>query len=163
MNAWPRGYSGLQVALHWTVVVLVALQMFVLNVSISGLREGEVAGSTDEFLADLHVATGIGVFVLALARLYLRLTRGVPPLPEFEPVVMRLAAVATHFAIYALLLLMPLTGALAWWLDMELMADIHGLGETAIMIVVGLHACGALHQHFIARTDVLRRMLVPER
>lgn len=163
MIATPKGYSGLQIALHWTVVVLVALQMFVLNDSIGQLRDGEAVGSTGELFADLHVAAGIAVFVLALARLYLRFTRGVPMLPPDEPYPMKLAAHAVHAALYALILLMPITGALAWWLDLELMADIHGLGENAIMVVVALHIVGALYQHFIARTDVLRRMLRADR
>ncbi len=161
MSATPRGYSGLQIALHWTVVVLVALQMFLLNESIGDLHDGEAVSPTGEFLADLHVAAGIAVFVLALARLYLRFTRGVPPLPENEPYPMKLAAHAVHVALYALILLMPVTGALAWWLGLETMREIHSIGENVIMIVVGLHIVGALYQHFWAKTDVLRRMLSP--
>lgn len=140
-------------------MVLVVAQMFVLNETIGDVLDGKQVSVDDVLLADLHVAAGIAVFVLALMRLWLRFTRGVPPLPADEPPVLRLAAHAAHVALYALILLMPLTGALAWWLDMDLMADIHELGENAMMVVVGLHILGALYQHFVARTDVLRRML----
>ena len=56
---------------------------------------------------------------------------------------------------------MPITGALAWWLDLEPMRNLHSIGENVIMAVVGLHIVGALYQHFWATTDVLRRMLSP--
>ncbi len=143
-------------------MTVVVLQVFVLNETIGDVFDGETVSSTDAFFADLHVAGGIAVFIAALARLYLRFTRGVPPLPGDEPPAMRFAAHATHFALYAIILLMLVTGALAWWLSIELMAEIHQFGETAIFAVVGLHIAGAFYQRFVARTNVLRRILRPE-
>ena len=119
--------------------------------------------SPDLFLADLHVAFGVAVFALALLRVALRVRRGAPPPPQDEHPALRMAARATHFALYALILLMPVTGGLAWFGGIEAMADLHGAGKAAILVLVGLHVLGALYQHFYLRTDVLRRMLRPER
>ena len=76
---------------------------------------------------------------------------------------MRLAARAVHLAFYAVILLMPATGGMAWFGGLETMAAVHGAGKPVILALVALHIGGALYQHFVARTDVLRRMLRPER
>ena len=160
------GYSGAQIALHWTVAVLVVLQIVLhdgIGAAYAAGRDGGTATESELFLADLHVAFGIAVFALALLRVALRLRRGAPPPPEDEHPALRLAARATHLALYALILLMPVTGGLAWFGGVEAMAELHGAGEKAILILVALHVIGALYHHFYLRTDVLRRMLRPER
>ena len=160
------GYSRAQVALHWTIAVLVVAQI-VLHDGIvavyAAVRGVGAATESDLFLADLHVAFGIAVFALALLRVALRVRRGVPPPPRDEHPALRMAARATHLALYALILLMPVTGALAWFGGVEAMAELHGAGKAAILVLVGLHVLGALYQHVYLRTDVLRRMLRPER
>ena len=160
------GYSGAQVALHWTVAVLVVAQIVLHDGIEAAYAAGRGAGTATEpemFLADLHVAFGIAVFALALMRVALRVQRGAPPPPRDEHPALRMAARATHFGLYALILGMPVTGGLAWFGGIEAMAGLHGAGEAAILVLVGLHVLGALYQRFYLRTDVLRRMLRPER
>lgn len=159
------GYSRAQVALHWTVAVLVVAQIVLhdgIEAAYAAGRGVGTATESDLFLADLHVAFGIAVFALALMRVALRVRRGAPPPPDEHPA-LRIAARATHFALYALILGMPVTGGLAWFGGIEAMAELHGAGKAAILALVGLHVLGALYQHFYLRTDVLRRMLRPER
>ena len=160
------GYSGAQIALHWTVAALVVAQIVLHDGMVAAYAAGRGVGTATEselFLADLHVAFGIAVFALALLRVALRVRRGAPPPPQDEHPALRIAAKATHFALYALILLMPVTGGLAWFGGIEAMAELHGAGKAAILALVGLHVLGALYQHFYLRTDVLRRMLRPER
>ena len=76
-----------------------------------------------------------------------------------KPILLRLAARAVHLAFYAVILLMPATGGMAWFGGIETMAAVHGAGKPVILALVALHIGGALYQHFVARTDVLRRML----
>ena len=166
MPALRGGYSTTQIALHWTVAVLVILQIVlhdgIIAAYAAGRGEGTATGS-ELFLADLHVAFGIAIFVLALWRVALRVRRGAPPPPEDERPVLRLAARATHLALYAIILSMPVTGGLAWFGGVDAMAELHRAGKVAILVLVGLHTAGALYHHFVLRTDVLRRMLRPER
>ncbi len=56
---------------------------------------------------------------------------------------------------------MPLTGALAWYFRLERIGELHEIGKPVIIVVVAVHAAGALWQHFVVKTDVLRRMLKP--
>ena len=160
------GYSTAQVALHWTIAVLVVAQIVLHDGIIAvyaAVRGVGAATESDLFLADVHVAFGIAVFALALLRVVLRVRLGVPPPPRDEHPALRMAARATHLALYALILLMPVTGGLAWFGGVEAMAELHRAGKVAILVLVGLHVLGALYQHVYRRTDVLRRMLRPER
>ena len=160
------GYSRAQVALHWTIAVLVVAQIVLhdgIIAAYAAVRGVGAATESDLFLADLHVAFGITVFALALLRVALRVRRGVPAPPQDEHPALRMAARATHLALYALILLMPVTGGLAWFGGVEAMAELHRAGKAAILVLVGLHVLGALYQHVYRRTDVLRRMLRPER
>ena len=166
MRAARKGYSGLQIALHWSIAALVIVQ-FVLHDGILAANRSERGGApssgSELFLADLHVAFGIAIFVLALVRVLVRLKRGAPPPPEDEHALLRLAARAVHFALYAVILLMPVTGGLAWFGGFATMAEVHGAGKPVVLALVVLHIGGALYQHFVAKTDVLRRMLRPDR
>ena len=160
------GYSTAQIALHWTIAVLVVVQIVLhdgIIAAYAAVRGVGTATEADLFLADLHVAFGIAVFALALLRVALRVRRGAPPPPQDEHPALRMAARATHLALYALILLMPVTGGLTWFGGVEAMAELHRAGKTAILVLVGLHILGALYQHFYLRTNVLRRMLRPER
>ena len=70
-------------------------------------RGQEVPGS---LLATAHVVVGCAILVLVAWRIALRLTRGAPPPPDDEPLILRAAAAATHVLLYAMLLLLPLSG-----------------------------------------------------
>ena len=61
-------------------------------------------------LVDIHKPLGIAILVLALIRLAVRLRSGAPPLPADLPEPMKLAAHLSHYALYALMIAMPLIG-----------------------------------------------------
>ena len=166
MPATRCGYSTAQIALHWIVAVLVILQIVLhdgMVAAYAALRGEGAATEAALLLGDLHVAFGIAIFVLALLRVALRVTRGAPPPPEAEHPTLRTAARATHLALYAVILAMPMTGGLAWFAGIDAMAELHGAGKVAIFVLVVLHIAGALYQHFVLKTDVLRRMLRAEK
>jgi cytochrome b561 len=79
--------------------------------------------------------------------------------PRCESAVQTWIAAATHFIIDATIFLMPVTGALAWYLAIAAIGEAHEMARAIIVIAVVLHAAGALWQHFGAKTDVLARML----
>jgi cytochrome b561 len=160
-----RGYSFLQIALHWTIAALVLFQLLFhdgMEETWDALEDGERAAAADEAGAMLHIAVGASILVLALVRIVVRLTRGAPPVPPQHPLPLRLVASATHAALYGFLFLQPLAGAAAWFLGIEAAAEVHALGPYIIIPLVALHAAGALAEHFVFRTDVLKRMLRPE-
>ena len=129
-------YSDLQVALHWIIAFLVIVQAFVTNGATGRMAEamedGLAMSLASRFGADLHVAFGVTVFLLALVRVGVRLHRGAPPHPDDDPVATQLAAHLIHVLLYAV-----------------------------ILLIVGVHVVGALYRLFVVRTDVLVRMIQP--
>lgn len=159
------GYSSLQIGLHWAVVVLVAFQYVAhsgMEAAWNALRRDEVPAAETVALTNLHIGAGILVLMLAAVRIGLRLTRGAPPPPADEPRLLQLLSEVVHVAIYALLILLPLSGLVAWFLAVPAAGYIHGLLTNALLAAIVLHVAGALFQHFIRRSDVLMRMLRPE-
>ncbi|MCA0922285.1 cytochrome b [Pseudooceanicola nanhaiensis] len=152
-------YSRAQILLHWIVVLLVAAQ-FLFEDGISTawrqLLEGNDPGPS--LGANAHVIAGIAVLVLAVLRILLRFTQGVPPLPKVEPRVLRLLAHVAHWALYALLILLPLTGGLAWFLGVAAAAEVHEALKTLLLLLIVLHVGAALYHQFILRDGLMSRM-----
>lgn len=161
--ARPEGYSATQIMLHWSVATLVVFQFFV-NDGIEDAWRGFVRGDTvsEELVAaaNVHVIIGMTILVLALWRIWLRLSRGAPPPPATEPPALRRVAEAAHMALYALIVLTPLSGAAAWFLGIEAASTGHGLFRALLFILAVLHIVGALVQVFVFRSDALTRMLM---
>lgn len=71
---------------------------------------------------------------------------------------MRIAARATHFALYGLMFIAPITGAATYLGGFSELDEIHELAKPAFIGLVLLHASGALYQQFALDIDVLTRM-----
>ena len=97
-------YGAGAIILHWTIALLVAV-----NIAI-GLRMEAQTGLAKFQAFQLHKSVGITVLLLSLARLAWRLTHRPPPLPAHMKPWERRAAGITHWAFYALLIGLPLTG-----------------------------------------------------
>jgi len=156
----PKGYSLLQIVLHWTIAALVVLQLLV-NESIQNEFKSRSDGETFDIEAGalLHIVVGLSIFALAGFRLLVRLRRGAPEQHSTNPPLINLAGHAAHLLLYAFLFAMPLTGAIAWFTGLELSAVLHELGRFVLIPLIALHAFGALVEHFVFKTDSLKRML----
>jgi cytochrome b561 len=157
-------YSGLQIALHWTIAALVIFQLLVNDGMQAAWRAYSRGGEAGDTLgwAWLHVAVGVSILLLALLRVYVRLTRGVPPIHRDKPAALVWLAYATHLLLYGFIIVMPLTGALAWFGGIDASAEIHETGKLVLIPLVLLHAAGALAEHFYFRNDAFARMLKPQ-
>jgi cytochrome b561 len=102
----PRGmpFTVLQRLLHWIMAVCILAMLFIGVGMLSTIMPKYVP------LLATHKSLGITILVLALIRLVVRLRYGTPPLPADLPEPMRLAASLSHYALYALMIGMPLIG-----------------------------------------------------
>jgi len=158
----PAGYSVTQIALHWTIAALILVQFLAhdgIEHAWDAFEDGEIAAYSP--LANLHVAIGMTVLLLAVARVWLRVTHGAPPPPAGDPAPARIAAHAVHGLLYLLLFLLPISGGIAWFGGVEQAADAHKVMKTALLALVALHVAGALVQQFVMRSGVLVRMFRP--
>lgn len=162
---WPASIR----LLHWFMAAALLLQWF------AGEFDDAFGGS------GFHVSLGLTLFALLLLRLALRLLLPSPPPPATAPGWERLAARAMHWAWYALLLALPVTGllyrdlrdrAVSWFglfdlpgfmeANRELAHQMEELHEWLAWVAVALlvlHVLAALKHHFIDRDHVLKAML----
>jgi cytochrome b561 len=162
--------------LHWITAFLILL-MIPLGVVIAN----EWGGSAQNALYDLHRSIGVTIIPLVILRIIYRWLHPPLPLPDAIARMQRLAAYVTHWGLYALLLVQPVTGWIAssayrapiivfGWFDLppiwtenrafsEQLFYIHTLIGIAIGCLVAAHIGAALHHHFVRRDRVLMRMI----
>ena len=91
-------------------------------------------------------------------RLQVRVTRGVPPLPNGSPVWLVLASRLGHLALYTLLFLVPISGIVAWFGSNEMAGDAHSLLRIGLFFLVAGHLLAALYHLILRRDGVMQRM-----
>ena len=142
-----------------------------------------MGGHNARFLPSLHASAGFVLLALVMLRIVWRLRNPPPALPTNSSWIMVLMARLSHLALYAAMVLLPLTGWLAytehvrrslgmdpaklfWMFKIPLLPDfginfhfIHKWGGKVVLALVALHAIAALKHHFFDRDDVLRHMM----
>ena len=98
-----RPFPFLSRLLHWTMALLILAMLFIGVAMVSSL-------SDYHRLVAIHRPLGILLLVLVAVRLINRLLSPPPPLPAAMPAVLRLAAQASHWLLYALMFAVPVVG-----------------------------------------------------
>ena len=96
-------FDALARLLHWGMALLIVAMLFIGVGMVASL-------SLRPALVDLHRPLGVAILLLALVRLIHRWHSPPPPLPADLPRAQVLAAKASHWLLYALMLAMPLLG-----------------------------------------------------
>jgi cytochrome b561 len=160
----PAGYSWLQIILHWTIAALITFQLLVnrgMQDAFDDMMDGDPVESGT--WAVLHIAVGVTVLVLGSIRVVTRLRHGAPPPEPGRLLLLNWLATATHLALYGFIFLMPVTGALAWFGQSEISAEVHEFARLLLIGLILLHVLGAFVEQFVFRNDSIVRMLKPER
>ncbi len=97
-------FTPLQRALHWVMALCILAMLFIGVHMVSTISPNYLT------YIGIHKPLGIVILVLALIRLAVRLRSGAPPLPGDLPEPMKLAAHLSHYALYALMIGLPLIG-----------------------------------------------------
>lgn len=172
----PSGYGAPAIVFHWLIAALIfggfSLGLYMDELRMSPLKLKVVSW---------HKWIGITVLLLAFLRALWRATHAAPPLVPGLPLWQQRLAHGTHWGLYALMFLVPLSG---WAFSSasgfqvvyfgliplpnllpkskplaELFETIHVSLNWTLATLVALHAAGALKHHFIDRDGTLARML----
>ena len=169
-------YDRVMKAMHWTTLFLVAAAYAVVWSSGATATKEQQA-----VLVQVHRSLGVTIFVLTLFRLAWRSRARLPSLPADLPTIQIMAARATQYLLYALLIVQPVLGllhsiALGARIDLFFLIELpammgrdkvlskmaisaHDLVANLMLVVVALHATAALFHHFVRRDGVMKGML----
>lgn len=159
--------------IHWAMAALLLSQLC-LGVAMVGRWAPWTTPAVQ-----LHKALGVIALVLVLLRLANRLRFRAPPLPRDLPAIQRVAARASHWALYGLMFALPLTG---WAMQgaaglpvrvggmvlptlvsadlarYGLLRELHAWLAYGLLSLVLLHAAAALHHAWVRRDGVFSHM-----
>ncbi|MDZ4376378.1 MAG: cytochrome b/b6 domain-containing protein [Phenylobacterium sp.] len=189
LKAWARGharqrrYSPVGITFHWTAAALVLFQLG------WGLHTSRLPVGPDKLAAyDIHIQVGLAILLLTLLRMTWRLMVPGPVNDADKPGWRSTAAHLTHYAFYACLVGLPLSGwamlsatataqpltflGAPWpflpFHDLDLATRwaveawagwIHAAFILALCALIPVHAGAALHHHFVHHHDVLEGMV----
>jgi cytochrome b561 len=172
----PTRYTAVAQIVHWVVAALIVTQFTLAQMA----KELPLGGRKLELLAR-HKSVGMTVLMLAVLRLAWRLFNKAPPLPSGMSKLERLGALISHWGLYTLIFLMPITGwlmssaknySVSWfhlftWPNLiapneqafDILKNVHdGLAKILFAVAI-VHVLAALKHHFWNKDDVLKRML----
>ena len=169
----PPRHTRTARALHWVMAIPIVI-LLVLGQRTMGNHEAHL-------LPTIHASAGLMIVLMFAYRLFWRWKH--PPPKTLGTSHWEVAAAkAAHALLYVAMLLIPLTGWLAYtehvhrslgvrpasWFGFRipLLPDfginwhfIHNWGGKLALALIGLHAAAALKHHFYDRDDTLQRML----
>ena len=155
----PTAYKPAQIGLHWIVAALIVLQ-YVFHEPIAEAWDVIEDGGTAAFdpMVAGHVFGGLAVLGLVVWRLVLRARHGAPEVPAQTPPLMARFASLGHWALYGLMIAMPVSGAAAWFGGIEAAADGHELLRVVLLALVAGHVLAALWHQFFLKDNLMARM-----
>jgi cytochrome b561 len=169
-------YGVVAQSFHWLTVLLVGTA-YILS---PGGSEERIYSAGLDTAREWHESVGLLLFALVMLRILWRLFH-VTPEPIPMAIWMRTSATVVHWALYVLLLAIPLTAIAGAWVEAHpltilgignigpILAPAHDLGAwlasihtvlgNVIIWLAGLHASAALFHHYVFRDGTLRSML----
>ncbi|APT29645.1 hypothetical protein MCBMB27_00354 [Methylobacterium phyllosphaerae] len=169
----PR-YHPVSQALHWLSAALVLAVLPLAWVAIS-LPPTPAKGS----MFVLHKSVGLTILAIVVLRIVWRMIRPAPPDPQ-APRLLTLIGRVNHHLLYAIFLIMPISGYLLsalsgrdtpyFWLftvpglpkddaAQKIFEAIHVFGQWLVYALVLLHVAGTVWHLIIRRDGLLERML----
>jgi len=167
-------YDTVAIIFHWAIAFLILVAFGL------GLTVDDFPKTWSGAVVNVHALIGLSVLILSFARLGWRLFHIPPELPPSIGRITRRVSSVLHFALYCLMILVPLIGVPTLLfrgrgLDFGLFEIISPFGRTpeiyrplttlhefAAYALIGLaagHVLAAFYHQFVRRDGVLRRML----
>lgn len=171
-----QSYTTVAKLFHWGMAVLIV------GLLVLGFVMTDMDFSPEKLqYYSWHKWAGVSVFVLVWLRLLWRVMNPPPPYPDSLPRVVQVAAHLGHFALYGLMIVIPLSGWLlssakgvqtVWFgvlplpdlleKDKELghlLHEMHEVLNLLLMVLLAGHVAASLKHHWIDKDDILKRML----
>lgn len=168
------GYSKASRLLHWSMALLLISMLFLGLSMVQSLATWQIEA------VQLHKSFGVLALVLVIIRLINKVRSNSPALPTDILTWQKHAARATHFGLYVVMLLMPISGwlmqnadgrsvSLFGWITLPQLIDadiklyglfreIHGLVAWIFIAMIFMHIGAALYHGLIKKDGVFSSM-----
>lgn len=176
-----KAWGSVSKALHWVmaaIILFASIYVLIINDSMPGFKSTPIL-----FITGMHLHKTLGL--LALALIFLRalwvFTQKRPALPETMSRNEKIASKIAHYALYALMIAVPIFGWLSssafgsptnvfgwftvggiWPKDRERLPFFyysHKYLAWTLLVLVAVHIVAALWHHIVRKDGVLRSML----
>ena len=177
-------YTAVAIALHWSIALLI-IGMIGVGWIMSDMAGGP--GSPKTAIIQIHKSIGITILLLTIARIAWRLMNPPPPEPAM-PKWQAMLASSVHILLYALMIVMPLTGWIMASAEIaqhetrffgtvemyvpgisslpaetqkgvaDTMDTLHSRLAWVIIGLLALHVAGALKHQFVDKDGLIARM-----
>lgn len=176
LDSLGQRYGSVARLFHWLVVGLLVVQYVTKFVLPFILPK-----STEDAVNDWHLSIGSTILLVMLLRLLWRLAHPAPLPPTDLSPGLRLLSRATHWLMYAVLIVLPVLGwvaASAYGATVRLfgfiplpalttpnkafaesVGSVHGALALALLALIALHIAGSMYHAFVKRDGVVGRML----
>ena len=176
-TAWHYGTPA--IALHWIIALLI-FGMIALGWTMMSIEKEPGA----EVLFDLHKSFGLTVFGLIVLRILWRSGHRPEGLPDSVPAWQARLSMLSHWALYACMIVMPITGYLGAshqkkppkWFGFNLpnwaapdhdiaeaFFTVHSITTWVLVVLIALHTLAALKHLLMDRDGVFQRMWMGRR
>jgi len=174
MRATSPHFTPFSRLLHWLMAAMIIAMLFIGVAMVSSVSPLYLR------LVSIHKPLGIAILILVLIRLINRLTHRAPPLPADLPSIQKLAAKASHIALYTLMFAMPIIGwgmlsagnlPIVLFGSLQLppflpvsptlygdLRQLHTVLAYLLFLIIVVHLAAALYHGLIRRDGVLSSM-----
>ncbi len=174
MNSSER-YTRVAIVLHWLIALGVIWQI---AIGWSMIEIPKSPPGVRAYWFNFHKSIGLTLGLLIVLRIVWRIAHRPPPLPAAIPAWQRLAAKASHFGLYACMIIMPVSGYLGssftkypikyfgytlphWGWDSpaykEICSQVHLVTVIVFMLLIAIHFAAAV-KHMLARDGIIQRI-----
>ena len=166
-------YGGVSKFLHW-LIFLCILGLLIMGYLMDGITDKPLRA----MVVNMHKLVGLVVLMLVMLRIVWSLLNVKPGLSLATPRSEQWAERTVHYLLYAVMLIMPISGwvmastkrppllgRISLGLPVpqskalrDVAFDFHYWVAIAIIVLVSAHVLAALYHHYVKKDDVLRRM-----
>ncbi len=168
-------YSTTAIIIHWIMAIMI-LAMIGLGLYMTGLEKGSDERS---YFFALHKSLGLTLALLAIIRLIWKICSTSPPLPDYIAPLQRKMAAATHYLLYLLMFIQPVSGYISssfsgyktkfWGIPLphwgskqpelnDLFTGIHEISAFCLIALLVLHISGVIYHLHKKQRDLFKRM-----
>ena len=156
-----EGFSKYQVIVHWLVACFILFQIATgstMSNDFLALKDGKISIEEVHKNSWYHLFFGLTIFLSMVIRFILRIILGVPkPTKQSSSLTIILAKII-HWLFYLVLLIVPISGFVAWNTSNLLIGNLHSASVNALYVLVLIHLIAIVYHQIFLEDNLIDRM-----